>query len=705
MEATYERKADGSYHRSGISKHDRDERCWHKAKDPTVPLWSTVRTLQSKQSWRRQSDDLAMHLYSDMRYVGYRVNAGRASYDDVVGSRLGDNVIRSIVRALNAKIARRRSRPYLVTNGANFQQRLTAENLERWLVGKLRQQKADSEVFPLYRLHTLTFGTGCLRIYDGGDKGACLEVIPSTEIMFDDAEARYGAPRTIYFVRVANREVLESSYPDKKEVFDKLSGSLGVDEEWGAQLGAWDRDSETDLCVTIEAIHLPSVPGAGDGRHVISVQSGVLLDEEWEEDHFFCAWMRRELRPMGFWGIGVPEDLASTQIEISQTQEARSEMIDMFARPYWVIERGMKMMRSAISNLMGRVMEYTNTGSGKEPRLVTPQAVPTDLWRHGDELKRSAFETEGVSQLAAQMLKPQGLNSGKALRAFHEMEAELLSDLMNASDESLLKTCELLIEMQMKIAKDPDRADQAVTYVGDGEIEQINWKDVGLKDDLANYVIEIMPASALASTLSARIEDVMDLRDLGAITDPNEVWEFIDMPDRRRQKRKHLSGEKLLDKIIEVNIIHKGKAVMPEPSWNLERAKEKALDAIQELELYEDAPEDRLTLLREFIVNCKMVQQYGLVPPSAAGLAGMENLDAASNLAGTDLAAGGGNPELGAAAGLPGGAPDLGAAGGGGLGTAGGGPETLPGGLPIGATPVLGPPGAGQVGPAAPIGV
>jgi hypothetical protein len=615
MAADIERLADGTYvrHSDAPSDSKSDDRFWATAEEPAQALWSLVRSLRNRQNWRRQADELALKLYSDMRYVGYRTRSGSFALSDVLDSRMGENVIRAIVRALNSKIARRRSRPYVVTDGAKWHQRQTAENLEKWLLGKMRQHRADEEIFPLWRLHGLVFGTGVIRTYGTPEKGACMEVIPSNEIVVDDAEAKYGKPPNIYFIRTASMAKLRHDYPEKRAILDQTPcGSSAMDDGWVSDVGAWDHERNSDICYIIEAYHLPSGEGAGDGRHVICTSAGILHDEKWKRDHFPLAIIRGELRPMGMWGIGVPEDLAPTQIEITENAMARKEIIDTLARPYWLVERGMKVARAAISNVIGRVMEWTSTGSGLKPELVAAPVVPPDIWQHGIQLKQAAFETKGVSQLTAQMLKPQGLNSGKALRAFHEMESELLADLMYDYENGLLRLCELLVEEQIELGD--AYKDQAVTYVGEGEIEEIKWSDVGLQKDLQGYVIEILPASAMASTLSARIEDVYDMKDLGLLVEPDEIWDYLQMPDRRRVQRKHGAPRKLLEKVVEFRIIKRGEDVMPEPTWDLDLAIDLALTSIKELELYEDAPEDRLELLRQFILKCQALKDFGSAP-------------------------------------------------------------------------------------------
>lgn len=610
-DAEYKRQADGTYTRTTPIAGEQDDRHWAYAKDPTGPLWATVRSIRARQSWRQQSDELALNLFSDMRYVGYRAGTAGISVRDILDSRLGDNVIRSITRAMNSKLARRRSRPFVTTNAGSWEQRNLAENLEKWLVGKLREQKADSVKFPLFRLHAFVFGTGCLRVYVDNESKVCLEVIPTNEMLVDPSEARYGdvEPPNLYILRSVSLRKLRHIYPDKKDILDKLVVGSAADE-WTGMVGAWDKETSSDVVPVVEAIHLPSAPGAGDGRRVVAVSQGCLEDDEWKYDDYCCAWMRREVRPAGFWGIGVPEALAQKQIEITHTAEARREMIELLANPYWLVQKGHKLPHHAISTAIGRVMEYTSTGDGARPELIVHNAVPQDIWTHGDKLKASCFEDEGVSQLAAQMLKPAGLNSGKALRAFNEMESELLSDLTASYEDALTRICELMVRAQCEVGK---QGKHEVTYVDPTGIERIEW-DAKIQRYIDTMVIEILPASSLSATLSGRIEDVFDMRDLGLLTDVEETWDYLDMPDRKRVKRKHLSHRKLLEKVIELQIIKRGQSIQPEPTWDLKLAFELAVKATNELELYEDAPQDRLELLREFSVKCQNLTKL-MAPP------------------------------------------------------------------------------------------
>ncbi len=192
------------------------------------------------------------------------------------------------------------------------------------------------------------------------------------------------------------------------------------------------------------------------------------------------------------------------------------------------------------------------------------------------------------------------------------MESELLSDLTASYEDALTRICELMVRLQCEVGK---QGKHEVTFVDTTGIERIEW-DAKVQAHIDSMHIEILPASSLSATLSGRIEDVFDMRDLGLLTDVEETWDYLDMPDRRRVQRKHLSHRKLLEKIIELQIIKRGQSIQPEPTWDLKLAYELTIKATNELELYEDAPQDRLELLREFSVKCMNLMALAKPPVS-----------------------------------------------------------------------------------------
>lgn len=609
---------------------DPSKRWWLEDAETALPaeLWSVVQRLKTRQSHRMQSDELSLNLYADMKMVGYRPTSGNFDVTNVVEARMGENIIRNIVRTLHSKAIRHRPKPVVLTEGASWNLKHQAELLDTWINGKLFEMKADTEIFPQAILFSLVLGTGVIRSYGDPKLGAQLEVIPTYEVLVDDSEARYCQPRSIYLTRVVDRQVLIEAYPDKAELLLK-AGSANTQREWIDALGRWDSERAADLIVTVEAFHLPSGPGAKDGRHVISTDNCAVLDEPWTRNHFPLAFIRGERRPLGFWGIGVAEDLAGAQLEYNRTIRARQEMIRLLAVPYWLIERGSKVVKSHISNLIGRVVEYTGT----KPELVTPSSVPQEIWTHSEQIKKGMFESRGVSQLSAQAIKPAGLNSGRAIRTYTDLESELLIDLIRGYEQLVLDCVNLMIEEQEELGK--KHSDMAVTSIGRGGINKIRWSEARMKPN--DFRIKIVPASSLSTTVSGRIEDIFDLKDLGVIQDPEEIRDLLDMPDLKRQKNRSMAHRELLEKVIEQRILTEGVWVQPESFWDLKLAIKMGLQMLNESQFYEDIKQENLDLLMEWIDTCRQVLLQGETPvvppaqppgalpvaPSAEGLPGV----------------------------------------------------------------------------------
>src|SRR5512139_3630173 len=93
-------------------------------------VWSVVRRLKDRQSWRSQSDELSLQLYSDMKMVGYRAMSGSYDVSNVLDSRMGENIIRNIIRTLHSKAIRHRPKPVVLTDGASWKLKHQAELLD-----------------------------------------------------------------------------------------------------------------------------------------------------------------------------------------------------------------------------------------------------------------------------------------------------------------------------------------------------------------------------------------------------------------------------------------------------------------------------------------------------------------------------------------------------------------------------------------------
>ncbi len=130
------------------------------------------------------------------------------------------------------------------------------------------------------------WGDGFIHVFAKGDR-VCHERVMSSEIFVDDVESLYGQPRQMHRVKQVDRQVLFDLFPDNADVIGGAKPSRT--EEAGRSIVA-------DMITVRESWHLPSGPGADDGKHCITIDGAVLGEmEPWP--HSFFPFARVQWSP------------------------------------------------------------------------------------------------------------------------------------------------------------------------------------------------------------------------------------------------------------------------------------------------------------------------------------------------------------------------------------------------------------------------
>ena len=172
-----------------------------------------------------------------------------------------------------------------------------------------------------------------------------------------------------------------------------------------------------DLITVTESWHLRSSSEADDGLHAICVDNAVIYKEQWDKDYFPFAFFHYNKRLLGFWGQGACERLQNLQGEINRLMILIQRSMWMGGSFKVLVENGSRVVSQHLNNDVGSIINYTGT----PPQYVTPPMIQQDIYPYVDALIAKGFQQEGVSQLAASSLKPQGVDSGAALRTFDDI--------------------------------------------------------------------------------------------------------------------------------------------------------------------------------------------------------------------------------------------------------------------------------------------
>lgn len=564
-----------------------DPRWWQK-EDPHTYITNYIKSAELYgPSWRSKAVDHA-RLYSNSNFLGLDPFAyskvdldSRLSANSSGTGKIKLNVIGSIIDTLLSNIAGQMPLVNFLPSDADWDTQLRAKRLEKFINSKLVSKKAYTEALMTF-LDMCVFGTGCLYPYSEHGELKVDRVLP-TELFIDEAESVYGKPRQIHRMRTISRHVALEMFPDHTD-------AILLASPWEPRAGRY-AETSSDIITVRESWHLKSGPDAKDGRFVITIDNATLHDEEYLEDDFPFIFIRWKQPVLGFWGSGIPEELAGIQIEINTILMSIQKAFHLLSNPMVFMPTGSAISKAHINNKIGIIVPFSGP---TPPRVVTHQTVHPEVTAHLDRLYERAYQIIGVTQLRAQGRKPGGIDSGKAMREYDDITSQRFVVVSNQWEHLFVELAKKWTKLARKMFEEGEMP-EATTKRGKF-VRKIKWKEVNLEDD--QFVVQIDTSNRLPQSKAGRTQESLELLRAGAIT--MDEW-------RDLQNYEDLEGNASLERasrdyIREVidNLLDEGEYIPPEEYDNLVWARQYAMKMLQQAKMSR-APEDRLDLLRQYI--------------------------------------------------------------------------------------------------------
>lgn len=511
------------------------------------------------------------------------------------------NVVQSCVDTLVSRLTQSRPRPVFLTDNGDYKERNLAKQLNQFIVGELYRSKAYT-LGPNILKDATILGTGVVKIYKGSDNLVKIERVLAPELQVDPSEAIMGDPRQLYQIKLMDREMLAGMNPEyQKEVATAQSAYVNNSD---------DGKSIADQVMVVEGWHLPSVPGATDGRHIIAIAGSdtPLVDEEYKRDVFPFVFLRYSDMMTGFWGQGLAEQLMGTQMELNKIMMTISRSIHLNGVPRVLIENGSKVVSAHINNDIGAQVRYTGT----KPEFIVSQSNAPEIYAERQRLIDFAYQQSGISSLSAASQKPSGLDSGAALREFDDIQSDRFATLSKQYDNMFIEWAYHIIDAAKEIVE--TEGSYSTVYPNKDGTKEVDLPASKLLKD--PYVIQCFDSSALPRDPAGRMQRVVELIQSGMI-DIREGRRLLDYPDlSQNEKLNNASEERImqaLDKIVE-----KGKYTPPDPFMDLGLAKTLV---VQYYNLYVAAKLEpaRAEMLRTFSSQVLTLMQPPAPPIAAPG--------------------------------------------------------------------------------------
>ncbi len=593
------------------SPQDVNRRWWDMEGKPCAEsIISNVQLLERAQAARLRQHVISARLYGNMAMMGTTANAYAKlmSSQSAAKDRVTFNAIQSIIDTLTSRIGETKPRPYYLTSGGSYSQQRKAKKLNQFTEGVFYETKTYDTGLDCFR-DSAIWGDGMLHVFGRGGK-LVHERMLSNEFWIDEVEAMYGFPRTGYRVKDVDRDELCAAWSDDKKAVKTIEDATRTAESESSR-----GDSVSDMVRVIEAWHLASETDSGKmqgGFHSIAVAgaksgSGLLQEPmEWEHDFFPFARLPWCKRPVGFWSQGLCEQLQGEQLELNKELWFVQRSMQLAGTVKVFLRNGSRVSKEHINNEVGAIIEYT----GEAPQFFCPEPIHPVFFENINRIIERMYRQSGASEMSSSGKKPAGLNSGKALREYEDIESERHRTTSRLNDNFYLQVAAL----DATFAK--DLSGYGVKVPGRNAFSRVNFKkDIGnIKDD--DFVRQCFPVSRLPRDPAGRLQTIQEYIQAGFMT-PRQGRRALDFPDLESIESLANAQEDMLCKVFD-GILDDGVYRPPEPTDDLALGKEMCLENIQRYRQFDDAEPEKLDMLRRWNSQADTLMKRSMAPALTA---------------------------------------------------------------------------------------
>ena len=559
---------------------------------------STANYLQKTQQYRIKGASIFSRIYSGKGLMNYALNSKVLDTSNQLPVRRPTmNVTQSCVDTLVSRMTMAKPKPTYLTFAGNYKQRKLAENLDQFIAGEFYRLKAYDNGEKILR-DACIFGDGFLKVFPKDNK-VCIERRLSTELFADKDDSWYSDPRQLVELKLSDRGVLQSMYPDAK---------LDISKATKAYIDGSGESQETisDQVIVVEAWHKRSGENTNDGRHVIVCSAGVILDEVWNKDKFPFVKMPYNQHAVGWFSQGLVEMLMGTQLGIDTLLRTISESMHHVGVPRVFIDELSKIMEASINNNVGSIIKYR----GNPPVFHTTNSNAPDVYEHLMRLIQFAYQISGVSQLAASGVKPQGLNSGEAQRVFLDNQDDRFNSIETRYTEVYNELAAQVTGTAWDIVKETGK--YTTVYPGRDGIVELDFAKLNLLQD--TYTIQCYDESSLPRDPAGRQAKLSEMLASGEIT-VQTYRRLSSFPDIAQSDKLATALENRILKMLD-DIVDDAKEPVVDP-FLLDPTDLATTLAVQYINLYSTLKleEKKMQMFRDFITQIQTAKQQALPPP------------------------------------------------------------------------------------------
>lgn len=423
---------------------------------------------------------------SEPSVVGYYEQPAEVEEDTTQTPQI--NIIKSCIDTLTSKIAQSKVRPFFNTQNGTFKDIQTVKQAQAFFDLYYDLQNVNKKVSEAFR-DACIFEKGVIYINEVTKE--ITKALP-WQVYVRPAEVTYGKITRVYYER--------KDYPTTL-LDNKLVTKAKCDNYDYVVYGVYYDTFNHIKAELINGVVVETAP------YVPNKVPFIFLH--------YCSPI------IGDTSQSIVDMLNSIQLEIDNLMMKIKDASQLNPALTFCVPKGSSVKTSQLNNRVGQILEYNATPNmtGSPVTVATPAFIDGQYMALVEELKQSAYELVGISQLSAMSTKPTGLNSGVALSTMENIESDRFETQLNQVIRAyvdIAKTCiEVFPEEDTILPEDNQRL-------------SIKWKDI--VEESNKMVVQFSAADSLSKDPSTKLQQLQMLAQTGIIPQ-TRIAQFMELPD------------------------------------------------------------------------------------------------------------------------------------------------------------------------------
>ena len=423
--------------------------------------------LEGRRIGRLQNMEVYAAVYSEQLQTSLRPSRARLLAQPAASrnANLTMNVARSLVETEHATITEAMPRPTFLTEDGNQPQQDKARELQ-FAVDGLMSDLRGYETIERAELDKCVLGTGCHKVHVVNARPAIDRVLISEILVDEDLVGASQDPRQIIHRPEVPRDLALAQFRGMGAAVRKAI------EDAPALVMSSLQGMRADLIALYDAYSLP-LDADTPGKHAFAVDGydDFLWQEPWKKPRLPFVFQRWQRPTVGFYGVGIVEQVLGIQIEINRFYRTVSAALKRWGVPTAVIQSILKLDQLKWTNSPNGNFLVVEPG-GSAPVMLNSTVLTPEVMQWLEFQIDTAYKATGISQNTAFAQREEGVPSARGQREISQKGASRLAPQSKQYERAFVDTAWLLDDIIRELHE--NKTPLVISSVDQGALHRVN---------------------------------------------------------------------------------------------------------------------------------------------------------------------------------------------------------------------------------------